>query len=310
MTRLLRRLLLVCLLAVPIPALAQGNVVTLSTRTNTGTIPTSPGTGSVTLGGTQTSGFALDGAYGTVLFTVTGGWSGTITPEGQSCDAAGTWTALSVFPLGSTTGQSTITANGVYSAGAAGFCAVRGRGNTVSTAAATVTITVASVGGGGGSGDSGGGAVTIANGADVAEGNTGDAAWVSGAGTTIGLLKNIAAGIAGTGSVQGAVNVIPTDCSGTITSGGAAQSAIAANATLHGFTIANIDASAGSGEPLWISFTTTAAASTAASYPLSAPTATSFSGMSSYSTPFGFGTNHAVSIIGATTGHKFSCTYW
>jgi hypothetical protein len=38
----------------------------------------------------------------------------------------------------------------------------------------------------------GGGPVTIADGADVAEGSTGDAAWVSGAGTVIALLKKIA----------------------------------------------------------------------------------------------------------------------
>jgi hypothetical protein len=111
-------------------------------------------------------------------------------------------------------------------------------------------------------------------------------------------------------TVQGAVNVTPTDCSGTITAGGTAQNAIAATATIHGFTIANIDAATGSGEPLWISFTTTAAASTVASYPLSAPTATTFTGLSSYSSPLGFGLNHALSIIGATTAHKFSCTYW
>jgi len=107
-----------------------------------------------------------------------------------------------------------------------------------------------------------------------------------------------------------AANVTPTDCSGTITTGGIAQPAIAAQTTLHGFTIGNIDASAGSGEPLWISFTATAAAATAASYPLAPPAATTFAGMGSYSTPPGFGTNHAVSIIGATTGHKFSCSWW
>lgn len=111
-------------------------------------------------------------------------------------------------------------------------------------------------------------------------------------------------------SAHGAVNVTPTDCSGTITTGGTAQNAIAANAALHGFTIANIDASAGSGEPIWESLTTTAAASTVGSYPLAAPTATTFSGLSSYTTPLGFGTNHAVSVVAATTGHKFSCTYW
>jgi len=107
-----------------------------------------------------------------------------------------------------------------------------------------------------------------------------------------------------------AANVTPTDCSGTITTGGTAQNAITAQTTLHGFTIANIDASAGSGEPLWLSLTTTAAAATAASYPLAPPAATTFAGMGSYSTPPGFGTNHAVSIIGATTGHKFSCSWW
>jgi hypothetical protein len=106
------------------------------------------------------------------------------------------------------------------------------------------------------------------------------------------------------------VNVTATDCSSTITSGGTAQNAFAAQTTLHGFVIKNIDASAGSGEPLWISFTGTAVASTAASYPLAAPTASTFLNGESFTTPNGFGTNHAVSIIAATTGHKFSCTWW
>lgn len=44
-------------------------------------------------------------------------------------------------------------------------------------------------GGGGGSGGGGGGAVTIADGADVAQGAKADAAWVSGDGTEIALLK-------------------------------------------------------------------------------------------------------------------------
>jgi hypothetical protein len=131
-------------------------------------------------------------------------------------------------------------------------------------------------------------------------------------GTTNGVQVNAAlpAGTNAIGTITGNVNVTPTDCSGTITTGGTAQNAIAASATIHGFTIANIDTSAGSGEPLWISFTTTAAASTVASYPLSAPTATTFAGLSSYTSPLGFGLNHALSIVGATTGHKFSCTTW
>lgn len=112
------------------------------------------------------------------------------------------------------------------------------------------------------------------------------------------------------GNVGGPVNVTPTNCSGTITTGGTAQNAFTAQTTLHGFTLANIDASAGSGEALWFSMTTTAAATTAASYPLAPPAATSFSGYGTFTTPPGLGTNVALSVIAATTGHKFSCTWW
>ncbi len=51
-------------------------------------------------------------------------------------------------------------------------------------------------GAGGGSGGGGGGAVTVADGADVALGAKADAAWASGSGSVIALLKNIAAGVA------------------------------------------------------------------------------------------------------------------
>jgi hypothetical protein len=105
---------------------------------------------------------------------------------------------------------------------------------------------------------------------------------------------------------SGAVNVGPTDCSGSVTTGGTAQNALTAQTTLHGLTIMNIDTT----EPLWISFTTTAAASTAGSFPLQAATATTFASPGSFTTPNGFGTNHALSVIAATTGHKWSCTWW
>lgn len=120
----------------------------------------------------------------------------------------------------------------------------------------------------------------------------------------------LAAGTNVIGGIFGSPNVTPTDCSIALTTGGSAQNIISAASTVHGFTIANIDTSAGSGEPVWISFTTTAAASTIASYPLAAPTATTFANLSSYTTPLGFGSNHAVSVIAATTGHKISCTQW
>ncbi len=107
-----------------------------------------------------------------------------------------------------------------------------------------------------------------------------------------------------------AVNVTPTDCSVTLTTGGTAQNAFAAQTALHGFTIANIDAGAGSGEPVWFSLTGTASAGAAGSYPLSAPTATTLAGLASFTAPPGFGTGHALSVVAATTGHKISCTWW
>lgn len=112
--------------------------------------------------------------------------------------------------------------------------------------------------------------------------------------------------VTGTFSTSGAVNVTPTDCSGSITTGGTAQNAFTAGATKHGFTILNFDTT----EPLWISFTGTATAATVASYPLQAATATTFAGAGSFATPAGFGMNTALSVVAATTGHKFSCTWW
>ena len=187
----------------------------------------------------------------------------------------------------------------------------------------------------------GGGAITAAinsyavgalqDGADATEGTKADAAYTgSGSATVVSVLKGIynalvvalpagsniigKVGIDQTtpgttnGVVQnaGPANVTATDCSGTIASGGAAQNAFTAQTTLHGFAIANIDTT----EPLWISFTTTAAASGAGSYPLPAATATTFAGFGSFTAPPGFGLNHALSVIATTTSHKFTCTWW
>lgn len=107
-------------------------------------------------------------------------------------------------------------------------------------------------------------------------------------------------------AIQGAANVTPRDCSVAITTGGTAQNIIAASPSIHGFTIQNIDSS----EPVWISFTTTAAASTIGSFVLATATATTFAGAGSYSSPLGFGTNGNVSVVAATTGHKISCVRW
>jgi hypothetical protein len=94
-------------------------------------------------------------------------------------------------------------------------------------------------------------------------GTTSDSAYTgSGTASVIAALKGIYTGItsaipAGTnviGGFFGSPNVTPTDCSLAITTGGTAQNIISASATIHGFTIANIDTSAGSGEPVWFSF--------------------------------------------------------
>ncbi len=165
-----------------------------------------------------------------------------------------------------------------------------------------------------GSGGGGGGtAVTIADGADVAEGAITDAAATTGGTGTVSAklrlmtsqLATIIGNQASTG-VQGAVNVTLSDCSGTITTGGAAQNAFAANAGRHGFTIANIDTT----EVLWVSFTTTAVASGTGSYPLGPADATTFGSLSSFTSPLGMGINTALSVVGATTAHKFTCTVW
>ena len=78
--------------------------------------------------------------------------------------------------------------------------------------------------------------------------------------------------------VTGGANITPIDCSGTITAGGTAQPLITGFPGLHGFQVMNIDATTGSGEPLWIAFNGTAVAGASGSYPLVAPTATTFAG--------------------------------
>jgi hypothetical protein len=85
---------------------------------------------------------------------------------------------------------------------------------------ATLSWVRGTAGGGGG-----GGAVTVADGADVAQGSTGDAAWVAGAGTVISLLKKIASAGGSAVSIADAADVVEgaladaavvTDANGTV----------------------------------------------------------------------------------------------
>jgi hypothetical protein len=172
---------------------------------------------------------------------------------------------------------------------------------------------------------------SLVDGAIVTLGNTSDA---SSANTAIGLLKAIKAnvppttvGLSAGSAVIGKVDIdqtspgttngviintiilTPTDCSVSAT--GSAQTVIASSVNLRKFSIASIDPVTGSGVPFWISFTAAAAAATIGSYPIAAPTATTYAGMGSYTdvAPPGTVINENVSVI-APSSYKISCTRW
>lgn len=114
-----------------------------------------------------------------------------------------------------------------------------------------------------------------------------------------GTLKEVSAGHPLPVSVSGSditveigpeVATSPTDHSGTITSGGTAQTAINANSTRVEAWTYNVDAS----EDLWVNFTGTAVVSGAGSVRLSP--GRGWAGK----------VTSAVSVIAATTGHKFT----
>lgn len=87
-----------------------------------------------------------------------------------------------------------------------------------------------------------------------------------------------------------------TDRSGTITAGGTAQQAMAANASRLGFSIQNLSTG-----DLWINPLGTAAAAQ--------PSIKLASGVY-YETPHSFGAVGAISIFGATTGQAYSAKEW
>jgi hypothetical protein len=95
-----------------------------------------------------------------------------------------------------------------------------------------------------------------------------------------------------------------TDCSGTITTGGTAQTLLATSSTRRGFVIMNL-----STDKLCFSFAGTAVCDGAGSYSLN-PAITGATGAAGGSFVAPYGMFNAVSIVGATTGDKFSCTAW
>ncbi len=106
--------------------------------------------------------------------------------------------------------------------------------------------------------------------------------------------------------ISGVSGVTPVDCSGTIASGTVAQNAITASPGLHGFIIANLDAT----EALWMSLTGVAAVATVGSIPIAAGSATTFANAGIFFSPLGAGFNGNVSLNATTSAHKFSCVKW
>ena len=97
---------------------------------------------------------AVNSSTATVGIQVTGSWSGTLQPKVSVQGQAATNTQ--VTPVGSTTAQSTITGNGVFTAGGAGMTTFLLCGNTVTGTAviylnASTGIAANMLGGGGGS---------------------------------------------------------------------------------------------------------------------------------------------------------------
>lgn len=93
------------------------------------------------------------------------------------------------------------------------------------------------------------------------------------------------------------------DRSGTITTGGTAQNAAAANPDRQYVMIQNVDPDAAAGEALWVNFGADAVVNGAGSILLRAGGGSiSFEGARAAICPAG-----RVSVIAATTGHKFTC---
>jgi hypothetical protein len=181
----------------------------------------------------------------------------------------------------------------------------------------TMSLVATGTGGGGG-----GGAVTVADGADVTQGALADAVVAAGASGSISaklrrlttdlsaLLAKLPAALGITTSA-GSLSVAPasdatfliagaiatrTDKSGTITTGGAAQTAIASNASRKGFEIQN-QSSAN------LYFSTLATAVQGQPSVLIAPGQL-------YETPIGGSGTGAVSLIGPTTGQAYAAREW
>jgi hypothetical protein len=239
----------------------------------------------------------LEGYGGAVLHVVCSvACSGGTTINFEASFDGTTYVAIQGTPVGGGAPVSTATTTGDFSFNVAGYTDLRARVSAYS--AGTITVT------GFTSSQSSLQPAALPANQSVNVAQFGGNAVATGTGAGGNGVPRVT--VSNDSQINLAANVTATACSSTITTGGTAQNAFTAQTALHGFTIANIDTT----EPLWISFTGTAAASGTDSYPLPAATATTFAGFGSFTAPAGFGLNHALSVIAATTAHKFSCTWW
>jgi len=113
---------------------------------------------------------------GTVAMQVTGTFSATLQFEAaiDGNSLTPTFVAIYGFPIGSSTPATSTTSTGLWQFSTAGLSVIRVRASAYTSGTAVVLMTASNpnFGGGGGGVGGGGGPVTIADGADVAEGST------------------------------------------------------------------------------------------------------------------------------------------
>jgi hypothetical protein len=131
--------------------------------------------------------------YSACVLTISGSFVGTVTFQGT--EDGTNWSNLAATQLGTTTSGATASAPGLYACAVGGLQAVRA--NITAYTSGAITATAHAVPLASGIGTSGGGAITIADGASVTQGTTTDTAYTSGNGTVVSLLKGIFARLRG-----------------------------------------------------------------------------------------------------------------
>lgn len=204
-------------------------------------------------GGAATAGSACEirGAIGTLTaavtgtYTASGGLSVQVSGDSSAWVTLGATTTVTRDSTGATTATIASAQTGTYSiSGVTGKIRVRVTALGAVTGTAVVTLNAVPFGGGGGGGSGGGGgAVTVADGADVAQGTTSDAACTTDNGTCtkIAIEKRIAQNLTTINTTLGTANTqLPAALGQTTPSGSLSTT----GAVVSSATLANVSASA------------------------------------------------------------------